>query len=207
MKAGMRSQSSAGILAGALFWLSLLPLGACAADSLGAAPAATPVLTTLPSWQFASTVVADDLYDALKATPTFAALDKEKLGSPVAVRVSHMFGHTSKGTASEIASALLAGGTLGLLPAFSNRDLTLRYEILVNGSVLLSYQYSKNLTRVFNLHSTDKTHGLGAEGVAWVTGTAGQFAADVRAIRNLPSCRRSTATTTRPPHPIRRTNS
>jgi hypothetical protein len=159
--------------------LSLLPLFVHAADSVGAAPAAVPILTTLPSWQFASTVVADDLYDALKATPTFASLDKEKLGSPVAIRVSHMFGHTSKGTASEIASALLAGGTLGLLPAFSNRDLTLTYEILVNGSVLLSYQYSKNLTRVFNLHSTDKTHGLGAEGVAWVTGTAGQFAADV----------------------------
>jgi hypothetical protein len=85
----------------------------------------------------------------------------------------------SKGTASEIASALLAGGTLGILPAFSNRDLTVTYEILVNGSILLSYQYSKNLTRVFNLHSTDKTHGLGAEGVTWVTGTASQFAADV----------------------------
>jgi hypothetical protein len=159
--------------------LSMLPVCVHAAETAGGAVPTAPVLSALPSWQFASTIAGDELYAALKGTPTFASLDKEKLGSPVAIRVSHMFGHTSKGTASAIASALLAGGTLGILPAFSNRDLTVTYEILVNGSVLLSYQYSKNLTRVFNIHSTDKTHGLGAEGVAWVTGTASQFAADV----------------------------
>jgi len=159
--------------------LSMPPMSLHAAEAAGAAMPGAPVLSTLPSWQFGSTIAGDELYAALKGTPTFASLDKEKLGSPVAIRVSHMFGHTSKGTASEIASALLAGGTLGILPAFSNRDLTVTYEILVNGSILLSYQYSKNLTRVFNLHSTDKTHGLGAEGVTWVTGTASQFAADV----------------------------
>jgi hypothetical protein len=159
--------------------LSMLPVYVHAAETAGGALPTAPVLSTLPSWQFASTIAGDELYAALKETPTFASLDKEKLGSPVAIRVSHMFGHTSKGTASAIASALLAGGTLGILPAFSNRDLTVTYEILVNGSILLSYQYSKNLTRVFNIHSTDKTHGLGAEGVAWVTGTASQFAADV----------------------------
>jgi hypothetical protein len=79
------------------------------------------------------------------------------------------------GTASAVASALFAGVTLGLLPAVSNRDLVVTYEILVNGSVLLSYSYSKNVTRVFSIHSTDKTYGLGADGLAWVTGTAAQF--------------------------------
>jgi hypothetical protein len=39
--------------------------------------------------------------------------------------------------------------------------------------------FPKNVTRVFNIHSTDKTHGLGADGLAWVTGTAPQFAADL----------------------------
>jgi hypothetical protein len=88
-----------------------------------------------------------------------------------------MYGHPS--TAANIASAILVGGTLGLLPGFSNHDLIVTYEVLVNGNVLLSYTYAKNLTRVYNIHATDKTYGLGAEGVAWVTGAAAQFAADV----------------------------
>jgi hypothetical protein len=131
----------------------------------------------IPSMGFATTILPEEIFAALKGTPTFAAIDKEKPGSPVSVRVSHMYGHPS--TAANIASAILVGGTLGLLPGFSNHDLIVTYEILVNGSVLLSYTYAKNLTRVYNVHATDKTHGLGSEGVAWVTGTAAQFAADV----------------------------
>ena len=53
------------------------------------------------------------------------------------------------------------------------------YDVLVNETLVTSYSYSKNVTRVFNIHSTDKTHGLGAEGLAWVMGTASQFAADL----------------------------
>jgi hypothetical protein len=131
--------------------------------------------TGVPPIGFASTIASDEIYDALKRTATFTSMDKEKPGNPVIVRVSHTYGRTSAGTASAVASALFAGVTLGLLPAVSNRDLVVTYEILVNGSVLLSYSYSKNVTRVFNIHSTDKTYGLGADGLAWVTGTAAQF--------------------------------
>lgn len=131
--------------------------------------------TGVPPIGFSSTIASDEIYDALKRTATFTSMDKEKPGNPVIVRVSHTYGRTSAGTASAVASALFAGVTLGLLPAVSNRDLVVTYEILVNGSVLLSYSYSKNVTRVFNIHSTDKTYGLGADGLAWVTGTAAQF--------------------------------
>jgi hypothetical protein len=133
---------------------------------------------TLPPISFASTIAFDEIYDALKRTETFTSMDKDKPGSPLVVRVSHSYGHTSAGTASAVASAIFAGVTLGLLPAVSNRDLVVTYEILVNGSILMSYSYSKNVTRVFNIHSTDKTHGLGADGLAWVTGTAVQFSSD-----------------------------
>jgi len=85
------------VVAGAL---SMLPVCLHAAEAAAAAMPGAPVLSTLPSWQFGSTIAGDELYAALKGTPTFASLDKEKLGSPVAIRVSHMFGHTSKGTAS-----------------------------------------------------------------------------------------------------------
>jgi hypothetical protein len=134
--------------------------------------------TALPPIGFAATIASEEIYDALKRSAIFTSMDKEKPGSPVIVRVSHTYGHTSAGTASEVASAIFAGVTLGLLPAVTNRDLVVTYEVLVNGSVLMSYSYSKNVTRVFNIHSTDKTHGLGADGLAWVTGTAAQFAGD-----------------------------
>ena len=59
------------------------------------------------------------------------------------------------------------------------------YDVLVNETLVTSYSYSKNVTRVFNIHSTDKTHGLGAEGLAWVMGTASPAPAlsDARARR------------------------
>jgi hypothetical protein len=53
--------------------------------------------------------------------------------------------------------------------------------VLVHGSTLAKYTYSKNLTRVFNIYAKDATHGLGNDGLAWVTGTATQFASDFTA--------------------------
>lgn len=133
----------------------------------------------MPSMMFASTIAGDEIYAVLKADPKFATLDKEKPGSPVMIRITHIYGHTSAGTASGLASAIFAGATLGLLPAVSNKDLIVTYEVLIHGSSAISYTYSKNITRVFNIHSTDKTHGLGADGLAWVSDTAKLFSADL----------------------------
>jgi hypothetical protein len=166
----------------ALLVAGLAASGVCAQTpdaKSGAAAGAPGAPAALPPIGFAATIASDEIYDALKRTGTFASMDKEKPGSPVIVRVSHTYGHTSAGTASEVASAIFAGVTLGLLPAVTNRDLVVTYDFLVNGSVLLRYSYSKNVTRVFNIHSTDKTHGLGADGLAWVTATAAEFAGDV----------------------------
>jgi len=157
-----------------MLWILALSIAAAVADpeAPGNAPAGL-------SMTMVSSIAYEELYDALKRYPEFAAMDKEKPGSPIIIRVSHSYGHTPAGTASGIASAILAGGTLGLLPAFSNRDLVVTYDVLVNETLVTSFSYSKNVTRVFNIHSTDKTHGLGADGLAWVTGTASQFAADL----------------------------
>lgn len=157
-----------------LFWILALSIASAVAD-----PADPRTAPAGLSMTMISSIAYEELYDALKKHPQFATLDKEKPGSPIIIRVSHSYGHTPAGTASSIASAILAGGTLGLLPAFSNRDLVVTYDVLVNETLVTSYSYSKNVTRVFNIHSTDKTHGLGADGLAWVTGTASQFAADL----------------------------
>ena len=142
------------------------------------APAQTAI-AQMPALQFGSTIAAEEIYAALKSTTAFASIDREKPGSPIMVRVSHTYGNTSAGMASSVASVILSAGTLGLLPVVTNRDLVVTYEVVVNGSVVVSHAYSKNLTRVFNIHSKDQTHGLGADGLAWVTGTAARFAADV----------------------------
>ena len=165
-----------------LFTLALLALSVDtrAVENSAASSSSTSVQSgTLPSMGFFSTIAADEIYGALKGSASFASIDKEKPGSPIAIRVTHMYGHTSAGTASDIASALFVIGTLGILPGVSNRNLSVTYEVLVNGSVLVSHTYAKNVTRVYNIHSTDKTHELGSDGLAWVVGTATEFANDV----------------------------
>jgi hypothetical protein len=154
-------------------WLA----GCCSAASALAQTPNAAGSGALPSMGFAATIAADELYDALRKSPTLAALDKEKVGSPVTVRVSLEFGRT--GSASNMASAILTLSTLGLLPAVNNRDLIVTYDLVVNGSILTSYSYEKKITRVFNMYSTDRTHGLGDDGLAWLVSTAGQFAADL----------------------------
>lgn len=156
----------------AVLMLALLMATRLHADAAAGNPA-------MPSMMFVSTIASDEIYAVLKADPKFATLDKEKPGSPVMIRITHVYGHTSAGTASGLASAIFAGATLGLLPAVSNKDLIVTYEVLIHGSSAISYTYSKNITRVFNIHSTDKTHGLGADGLAWVSDTAKLFSADL----------------------------
>jgi len=158
------------------------PTAASAPTSI-ASPAAASAPTTpsatgaLPTLHFSSSIAGDEIYDVLKASALFSALDKEKPGSPIGVRVSHIYRRTAGGTASGLMSAILTGGSLGLIPAVTNRDLSITYELVVNGSVVTRYSYQKNLTRVFSIYSTDRTHGLGDDGLAWVTGTAREFAA------------------------------
>jgi hypothetical protein len=165
-----------------MLWIVVLLSTSSARAQVSGVPSepAVPGTPSAPlSMSLVSSIAYDELYEACKKIPVFASMDKDKPGSPITIRVSHSYGHTSAGTASAIASAILAGGTLGLLPAFSNRDLVITYDVLVNETLVSSYSYSKNVTRVFNIHSTDKTHGLGADGLAWVTGTAPEFAADL----------------------------
>ena len=122
----------------------------------------------LPSMQFASTIAGDEIYDTLKQSPLFQSLDKDKPGSPVTILVSHIYQHT--GGVASVATAIFTIGSLGLLPAVTNRDLVIKYEVIVHGSTLARYTYSKNLTHMFSVYAKDTTHGLGNEGIAWVRG-------------------------------------
>jgi hypothetical protein len=132
----------------------------------------------LPAMNYLSSVASDELFDAIKTNAAFAKLDKELLGSPITLRISHSLQPTATGKATGLLSAIWAGGTLGLLPAVTNNSLVVTYEIRVHGQELTSYSYQRTFTRAVNIWAKDDaTHGLGQDGFDWVKGTAQEFAA------------------------------
>ena len=134
--------------------------------------------TALPPIQYRGNVAGDELYSLIKADARFAKLGKEIYGCPIVLHVWHTFEMTGGGKASTLASAIFAGGTLGLLPVVTNGDSSIYYEIAVNGSPLAIYSYKKNFTRSQNIYTNDTTYGMGKEGLEWAKGTVSQFLAD-----------------------------
>jgi hypothetical protein len=128
---------------------------------------------------FAASVAADELFVLVKAAPAFAQLEKELVGSPIQLRVTHSLRPTAGGQAAGLLSAIWAGGTLGLLPVVTNNNLVLSYEVLVNGEEVARYEYNRTFTRAVNIwaEKNDPTHGLGQDGLDWAKSTASEFAA------------------------------
>jgi hypothetical protein len=134
----------------------------------------------LPAMGYVGSLQDEDNYDLVKAEPMFSKLNKDLVGSPVVLRVTHSLEPTGGGKAVGLASAIFAGGTLGLLPLVLNQDLVVYYDIIVNGTVLTTFTYRKNITVSTNIWSKDTTHGLGDTGLAWVKGTAREFVVAAR---------------------------
>ncbi|HKS55153.1 MAG TPA: hypothetical protein VJS12_07705 [Steroidobacteraceae bacterium] len=132
----------------------------------------------LPAMNYYSSIASDELFAAIKAHPAFVKLDKELYGSALSVRVTHSLQPTAAGKATGFFSAILTGGTLGLIPAVSNNNFALIYEVKVHGKTAATFTYQKTFTRAFNIWSKDETHGLGKDGLEWAQSTATQFAAD-----------------------------
>lgn len=147
-------------------------------DVAPAAALPTPTVAAsvaLPAMVYVGSVAGDELYRLLKAEPLFANLSDDLPGAPITLRVTHTTAMTGGGKAAVLASAIFAGGTLGLLPFVTNNDLVITYEVLANGVVVTTYSYTGNFTQSKNIYSTDTTHGLGKEGLAWAKGTVAQF--------------------------------
>ncbi len=157
---------------------------AFAAALLIAAPAARPddkpAGPPLPAMMWVATEATQSFYDQLKADPMFARINKDLVGSPIMLRVTHSLEVTSGGKASGITTGLLAAATLGIVPLVTNHDLVVEYEVLVNGNAVASYRYRKNFTYTKNLWTKDKYFGLGADGLAWVRGTLTEALAAMR---------------------------
>ena len=149
--------------------LLLLGVASAGAEEPGAA---------LPAMNYFCSVAANELFDVIKGAPAFAALEKELVGSPIQLQITHTLQPTAGGMATGLLSAIWSGGTLGLLPMVTNNNLVLLYEVRVNGKPVVSYSYQRSFTRAVNIWSqNDPTHGLGKEGLEWARTTAGEFAA------------------------------
>lgn len=143
-------------------------------------PAPAPAASdALPPMNFYASVAANELFQRIKEAPAFARVEKELVGSPIQLRVTHSLQPTAGGQAAGLLSAIWAGGTLGLLPVVTNNNFVLSYEIRVNGQEVARYDFSRSFTRAVNIwtEKNDPTYGLGADGLEWAKTTAVEFAA------------------------------
>lgn len=133
----------------------------------------------LPPMNFYASVAAEELLQQVRADPAFALVDKQLVGSPIQLRVTHSLRPTAGGQAAGLLSAIWAGSTLGLLPVVTNNNLVLSYEVRVNGKEVARYEFNRSFTRAVNIWAerNDPTHGLGQDGLDWARSTAADFAA------------------------------
>ena len=156
-------------------------------------PAPAPVArdpSALPPMYFLSSVLSDDVFDALKQNPALSALDKDLPGSPLTLLVTHTTRVTSGGQAAGLLTAFLSGSTLGLIPMVSNDELVVRYEVMLNNKPIATYSFSRTATRAFNLWAAGSDAGaLGKAGTEWVKSTAKEAAVKMAADPALASLR------------------
>jgi hypothetical protein len=166
------------------FFALVASMAAIAADP--AAPPAEPVAATaaapssapasaLPAMGFYSSIASEELFGLVKANDQFVRVDRELFGSPIILRVTHSLQPTAGGKAAGLLSAIFAGGTLGLIPAVSNNNLVVTYEIRVHGREFVTYSYQRAFTRAVNIWAKDETYGLGKDGLEWLKSTVGEF--------------------------------
>ena len=145
------------------------------------APAPSPAVSAsaLPPMNFYASVASTELFQRIKESQAFARVEKELVGSPIQLRVTHSLQPTAGGQAAGLLSAIWAGGTLGLLPVVTNNNFVLSYEIRVNGQEIARYDFSRSFTRAVNIwtEKNDPTYGLGQDGLEWAMPTAAEFAA------------------------------
>lgn len=141
----------------------------------------------LPPLMYVSSV-KDDIFSLLAKKEIFSQLDKELYGSALRLVVTHTFAPTAGGTAAGLTSAMLAGGTLGLLPIVTNNDLVITYTIYAHGNKVASFSYSKNFTQAINIYTDQGGATFDKPIMEWVTTTIDSFVVDAgkdQALRDL----------------------
>ncbi|QQP97623.1 hypothetical protein [Lysobacter enzymogenes] len=150
---------------------------ASATPASAASAVVAPKAGALPPMRFLASVAEEEIYAGLKADPNFAALDKELVGSPLSLMVTHTMRPTAGGMAAGLLSAVLAGGSLGLIPVVSSERMVIKYDLMLNGRPLTSYSFERTAARAQNLWTVDA--GIGKAGMEWVKSTVPEAAAKI----------------------------
>ncbi|WP_417349557.1 hypothetical protein [Ferrimonas sp.] len=129
----------------------------------------------LPPMMYLTSMNLDSLQETLQRTPEFAQLNGELIGSPLRLVVSHEFEMTAGGSAAGLTSAMLAGGSLGLLPVVTNNDLVITYDIRVHNQSVSKYQFRENFTEAKNIYADQGNTALAKEAATWVLSTVEPF--------------------------------
>ena len=134
--------------------------------------------------RYVSSVSGDELFDALKKTNGLSKISKELYGSPIVMRSTLEKFSTAGGSASTAFSAMLAGGSLGILPVVTNNDFILRYDILVNSEIIFEKAYIKNMTDAVNMFAQNSGK-MDPEILEWVLSTAPEINQLVNSDENI----------------------
>ncbi|QQX80750.1 hypothetical protein JK628_02430 [Shewanella sp. KX20019] len=163
----------------AMLTASIIMIQPVVAQTMTETATATATAVKLPPAMFISTINSDDIYDKIRLHQAFTDIDKESLGNPIKIYVHHRLEATAGGTAAGLTSAMLAGGSLGLLPVVVNNDLVLTYELRVNNQSLAKFEYRENFTDAINIYQDQGPGGLDDSALAWAVSTVDQFTAAV----------------------------
>ena len=125
----------------------------------------------------------DQFTERLTQVPYLASVKKDDTASNIYMIVSLAKVPTSGGTAASTTTGLLAASTLGLIPTVENQDVSVHYELRVNGMPIAVFDYSKNFTSVSNLFG--QYGKLPEEARAWLLTTIDDLARDIQASRTL----------------------
>ncbi|WP_394131467.1 hypothetical protein [Shewanella maritima] len=143
------------------------------------AETATTSSFVLPPLHYISFVDSDSFYDKLKGSAVLSKLDKENYGTPIRLVVTYRMENTAGGSAAGFTSAILAGGSLGILPVVTNNDFVLSYELRVQDQVITSREYRENFTEATNMYSNKGLYNLDGEALEWAISTTDQFVNDI----------------------------
>jgi len=120
---------------------------------------------------YVSNIPNDEFLEKLQDIKFLSNLQTKLYGSPIYFRTTIQDHSTAGGSTGEFFTAMLAGGSLGIIPMVTNKDFVLRYEIFVNGEKLFDHQYTHNVTNAKFLFSGPDGNKLNPELLKWINGT------------------------------------
>ena len=133
---------------------------------------------------YISLIQNQQLEDSVKQIEFFSQIDEKNNGSPVSLIITFTDKATSGGQAAGFTSALLSGSTLGILPVVTNKDITVRYEVILHRRSFTSFEYTENFTDAQNLYSAGQQQ-ISDEALAWIMTTVDKLKEEVEASPEL----------------------